>query len=123
MKEQLISFDTAKLAKEKGFVYNTEWSYDGETLTSYSFIPDHPANTSDDYPAPTQSLLQKWLREKYGLIVTVYYVGLEYNAQLQWKTDSDPLEYDEVNSNLYFHEHWEDALEAGLVEALKLIGK
>ena len=64
MKEELITFDTAKLAKEKGF-------NDTETYVSYHYcISSKEAVLDGDrlfkeiyIPAPTQSLLQKWLRE------------------------------------------------------------
>ena len=71
MEEQLISFETAKLAKEK--------DYGGKGLTtSYGYYRDGilcsiPTNNKsdfcgeDEYSAPTQSLLQKWLREKHNL--------------------------------------------------------
>lgn len=56
MREEIITFETAKLAKEKGFN-----------------IP------SLDY-ATTQSLLQKWLREEHNIniIPPLYYSGKGY---------------------------------------------
>ena len=67
MEEQLITFETAKLAYDiklngynsifPGFNYNEN----GE-LKGYS----------DKYVAPTQSLLQRWLREKHNIDVLIY---------------------------------------------------
>lgn len=111
MKEQLITFETAKLAKEKGFRLLVDFE------SSY----------------PTQSLLQKWLREKHNIDVVIsperYSNGVNYLVQAQkWDLNADP----EVNLNFVIkgscwyndnHEYptYEEALEKGLQEALKLI--
>ena len=78
MEEQLISFETAKLAKKKGFIQNPfviKRAYaptyiDGSDikLNHSLFSPDYNIAT-----APTQSLLQKWLREKHNLRVIADY--------------------------------------------------
>lgn len=105
MKEELITFETAKLAKEKG--YNKEF---------------------EDYPykgciiAPTQSLLQRWLREKHGIHVWVH-------PNLIWQTYHHKGIVDRKethNTNIAFDgesmkDTYEEALEVGLQEALKLI--
>ena len=132
MKEQLITFDTAKLAKEKGFNIprSNVYHVSSKTLTlSFSAIE------SDDkhYTAPTQSLLQKWLREVHNIDVVIsperYSNGVNYLVQAQkWDLNADP----EVNLNFVIkgscwyndnHEYptYEEALEKGLQEALKLI--
>lgn len=72
------------------------------------------------YPAPTQSLLQKWLREKYKIILIIGY---------QYEYDSTPYSYwiykEEqslpINQWVDDLETYEEALEKGLQEALKLI--
>lgn len=130
MKEQLISFDTAKLAKELGFdvpiqhtvnkvnqlydIHNNKININSNIVTNWNKF-----NTV--ISAPTQSLLQKWLRDKYGLHVEVrlanqvkkksYYYGVfeyfVYRHQL-------------VQSNSRFKKY-EESLEVGLQEALNLI--
>ena len=78
MEDTLITFETAKLAKEKGFDIKTTHYYLGDE--EY-----HILNISKDYgieglnwnlrstrtSAPTQSLLQKWLREKYDNDISI----------------------------------------------------
>ena len=111
MKDQLISFETAKLAKEKSFNEKTPEYYNSQTkVTSTSY---------NEIPAPTQSLLQKWLREKHDIFVSVeegrnpsnyYPVMRAGKTEHNWK---------------YMPTHWgdtyEEALEKGLVEALNLL--
>ena len=124
MNEQLISFETAKLAKEKGF--------GGKELTTLNgyfrggVLCNIPCNNKadfcheDEFSAPTQSLLQKWLRKKYHLIIIVAY---------QYEYDSTPYsywiykEFQSLPINQWVNDlnTYEEALEVGLQEALKLI--
>ena len=76
MKEQLVSFETAKLAKEKGF----------DIFTDYSFYSDGKETVSE-YGCedilifrPTQSLLQKWLRENYKIYVNTHLSFVEKHS-------------------------------------------
>ena len=72
------------------------------------------------YPAPTQSLLQKWLREQHKIILIIGY---------QYEYDSTPYSYwiykegqsSPINQWVDDLETYEEALEKGLQEALKLI--
>ena len=103
MEEQLISFQTAKLAKEKGYILNTP-------------------NVESSFP--TQSLLQKWLREVHKLNVivnlthgfkNVHYYSIIYDCNIH-----RPKELNLYDVNNYI-KTYEQALEKGLQEALKLI--
>lgn len=89
MKEQLISFETAKLAKEKGFneycklqyvetlEHTIESHHNGNEYTISHVLPRplYISHLSEhDIPicnAPTQALLQKWLREIHNIHVCV----------------------------------------------------
>lgn len=132
IKEQLILFETAKLAKNKGFKIGIGWYsidsifyYKGELTTNYR--GDNPC-------APTQSLLQKWLRDVHKIIVWVtagYYMSnIIYNVEISY-IDKDTNLFKEITpklsnySNMGYGGTYEDsydaALEIGLIEALKLI--
>ena len=151
MKEQFITFETAKLAKEKGFDIPTIQFYTSGKKAYLSKAEDYMTeryaesnwnNGRGSYPtepekvscsAPTQSLLHKWLREKHNIDVVIsperYYTGVNYLVQAQkWDLNADP----EVKLNFVIkgscwyndnHEYptYEEALEKGLQEALKLI--
>jgi hypothetical protein len=112
MKEQLITFETAKLAKEKGFNELCTFCYDLESnkniaKTNYRNSESRVGNLS----APTQSLLQKYLREKYG--IKVYCVPNNHDIN-RWHVyvDRKPI-FNDFN--------YEKVLEKGLYKALKLI--
>ena len=117
MKEQLISFETAKLAKEKGFDLFTEYGYDknGKEVNFPCCYNNYPV--IDHYSAPNQSLLQKWLREKYNIHIDIYFIVLLFRYRI----------YNMINCECYKSSYkdefdsYEQALEQGLQEALKLI--
>ncbi len=79
--DELVSFETAKLAKEKGFDVPTDRYYhiyddivDAEN--SLEMTGDGCAdfyNSLNTYrcAAPTQSLLQRWLREEKGIVILI----------------------------------------------------
>ena len=94
MTEELVTLETAKLLKEKGMFTDIEF--------------------------PTQSVAQKWLRETKNLHIEISYMYGNYwiydiltipNHDLVGLSDRPIVRY-----NIY-----EEALEAGLQEALKLI--
>ena len=102
MQEQLV-----KLAKEKHFegLFKKEWEYNTkESLRYYFWMCE----------------LQKWLREKYKLVVIISY---------QYEFDSTPYsywiykKYNSLPINQWIDDlkTYEEALELGLLEALKLI--
>lgn len=72
--DELVSFETAKLAREKGFNVQTFDWYDYTGNYHKGFIPHelHECPRYKEYYAPTQSLLQRWLREEKGIYIEVY---------------------------------------------------
>jgi hypothetical protein len=148
MKEDLIEFETAKLAKKKGFeaiLYSYYESNSKELIQNHVTIrrtfksetgTPYGQNTKEDYEAilsdidnsldefilaPTQSLLQKWLREKHNIIVLLEPVlgfsHIEFSMSIYTKKNIFSLTKFHVSSN----KTYEEALEAGLIEGLKLI--
>lgn len=122
MKEQLISLQTAKLAKEKGLKLNycRELFYpdpdkEGEYVTNECSHDWESIEDRDWYSRPTQALLQRWLREVHKLIILIDL------GPLSEKYSYEVYNYDEVCDIDYVNDTYEEALEKGLVEALKLI--
>lgn len=130
MKEQLISFETAKLAKEKQFnwcSYNQKGYNKNDgilEMTGYSlYVNNEDFEETGFYSAPTQSLLQKWLRDIHKLYVNVKYYRDEYKHYHQVYINGGSMIESENNTShspTCFNSY-EDALETGLQEALKLI--
>lgn len=106
MEEQLITKETAVLGEILGYPFKT-------------------------YPnVPTQSLLQKWLREVHNIYVESYHDLSSDGKSIQYYTSWGFLQQKNIegkqNVNGWYDEYndwkkYEEALEFGLQEALKLI--
>jgi hypothetical protein len=146
MEEQLITFETAKLAKEKEFnipviSYYTPKGYctESEGYKTERLEESNWNNGMGSYPtlskdvscsAPTQSLLQKWLREVHNITIFMTFkpnikkwdfipYSMDMNAKEYIKYN---WEYTKIHNERRF-DTYEEALEEGLQEALKLIQK
>ncbi len=136
MKENIVSFQVAKLAKEKGFEIETLYFYTkpnskmfglDEQGRSYSIKniskklykcgEDAALSIKNVYLAPTQALLQKWLREVHNIHIDIPYMDevLKYGYKIT--TILNNTESEEV----FKFNTYEEALEIGLFEALNLI--
>ena len=68
MKEQVVSLETAILAKEKGFNWRCEMMYcDGELMGTKISMHGNPNAYKDRYSAPTLYRLQQWLGDEYSI--------------------------------------------------------
>ena len=129
MKDTRIIFETAKLAKEKGFpqepnrrkvpYYNYKGEFNGD-VTDFlrKYLREEDTSDVESVSAPTQSLLAKWLREEHNIIVLVDYEGIDgyYYKFYSYKEGNKNYDASDKNYNTY-----EEAYEIGLQEALKLI--
>lgn len=140
MTEELIKYETAKLAKEKGFDWDCIYNYVCYTNSEpqlemrnlnirsiydgYKFfnnkIDNLPENSGiiciNNCTAPTQSLLQRWLREVHKIhIITTSISQESWQYHITNVGDSLGKLYNEDYYN------YEEALEAALVHALNLI--
>lgn len=129
MKEQLVSFETAKLAKEKEFDIIPRY---GNNTSLYDKYKNHcyysnygfmNSGLNDKYiPAPTQALLQKWLREIHGIdVLVMVYAGCEIQYGYCLYTNTIYGHKEDVTDPKQIGWSYEEALEAGLYKALQLI--
>ena len=127
LEEKLISFKTAKLAKEKGFELNSICYYQlySEGQLRYKLFTEDDENggyvdedSLNRIAVVTQTLLQKWLREVHEISIKIddYYI----NSRVRFDYNVCQLGSQEDNPVGIF-ENYEEALEIGLQEALKLI--
>ncbi len=128
MNEPLVSSKTALLAKTKGFDWKVlnylndrEFSPSQDDVGSLeNYNRKNPYwDELNYYSVPTQSLLQKWLREVHDIhlwvkkrIVCGDYTEYEVNLQKGHK---------HANNYHNYYKTYEEALEIGLKEALNLI--
>lgn len=147
-----ITFNTAKIAKDKGYniptqglyiIYESDYVYDDD--------PNHPEShragditertyyhiNSDDevytFSSPSQSDLQGWLRDVHQIYIDVQ-TDCTCDPKFAYEINvfnGNPRDLSESGWGWYFHKQkdwrlyykYEDALEEALVEGLSLIGK
>lgn len=132
MDEQLVAFETATLAEEKGFNWGTRYFTDGayiESVLDYeedyfdqTFIAQH--NKEYDGPIyllPSQSTLQKWLREEHEVHICVR-PALKEGKRMYWLSIYNYLKDGSLlASNIKCFDSYEQAIEEGLQKVLKVI--
>lgn len=69
--EEICTYEVCKLAKEKGFNEYVEAFYAEDCNMPHTQGPEKWNEHKGRYAAPTQSLLQRWLREEKGLCISV----------------------------------------------------
>lgn len=131
MEEQIISFETAKLLKEIGIEEGLKCNYVyciGYDTVNSEKEPIKCEGTRSSVVgqfhlalAPTQSLVQKYLREKYHLHIHIADLGL-----YMWSNMIIALSIDGTQGKGGYlgkknYKTYEESLESGLYEALKLI--
>lgn len=72
--EELCTYEVAKLAKEKGFDWICLHYFRPNDKDLYMVFPRKDwGDIREKINAPTQSLLQRWLREEKGIIIELKY--------------------------------------------------
>ena len=135
IEESYVSFSTAKLLKEAWFDIPCRGIYVTDRTGYYEFREYDNKQTKDDlrwniedgfqyeYLAPTQALAARWLREVHHYAVCVWY-SAEHEKWFYAHGNLDNMMFDEEYSiSEFIYDSYEQALEAGLQEAIKLIKK
>lgn len=120
MTEELVTLETAKMLKEKGFSEDCMAFYTKDGL----FKCNSYINTNVlKLPAHTQSLAQKWLRETKNLHISIIRNACGYGYDI-CKADNGTHITDGIFDGPNDGGQWdtyEEALEVGIQEALKLV--
>ena len=121
-----ISFETAKLAAEKGYDEDCDSAYDIHGNIIY--IDNYVLGIIPEYccPAPYQEELQEWLREEKGIhiCIDVHYVDKEegpypgYFYQLYYTSRGTALSCQRKDNQ---RSSYEETLEIALTDALNKI--
>ena len=126
MEDTRINFETAKLAKEKGFPQETNrleipyYNYKGEFKGDVSdwrirrYLRGEDTSDIEFVSAPTQSLLAKWLREEHNIHL-IAYKNINIDGYDWCYITTDGI------TNINSYKTYEEAYEIGLQEALKCI--
>lgn len=117
--ERLVTRQTAEKLKALGFNWQCQYYYHGFMNSIVDSVKKHgkPYTNDDvDFSAPTQDVVQRWLREKMGVLFEVlwkftnpdvyYYCKLFYKGTF-YETELNP--------------YYDEARECGIIKALELI--
>ena len=139
MEEQLITFYTAKVVKEKGCklkLFGKGFTYTDEKGNKFwTNIWGGISGNENTKPVLncTQSLLQKWLRREHDVFISINTTSEYFNPGGQEGDDEylpihkyriikniDNYKYDVIDWSESY-EFYEEALEKGIQKAIKLI--
>ena len=126
--EDYVSFETAKLLKEKGFDIALSYFYNSDGRRGYATSYNWNQTTGDfpDYSCPTQALAMKWLREVHGIHINllpydVYCTITKKYAMYKPKIyilSKDGCEL-EFHSHVGAYNNYEEACEAAIKYCLR----
>ena len=111
--EDYVSFETAKLLKEKGFNWNTDKQFNSDKIVGDYDITDRARNPERYLDAPTLQMVMKWLREK-NIIINVWYNGIDWDAEYYNDEDENFYLITDPSCNSY-----EEACEAAIKYCLE----
>ena len=125
MEEDYVSFKTAKLIKKRGFNEPCRYFYDNDgrlIIYAVKFKNGDGIIPKNYCACPTQSILVKWFREKFNIIISIYKT---------WAMDNS-YNYEILNNDDWFNvikqdcnksRSYSQAMEDGFNVALKLLLK
>jgi hypothetical protein len=117
--EDYVSFEVAKLLKEKGFNTPLCCIYDIDGL----FVDDHAEfSNSTDAPgfecvAPTHQMAMKWLREVHNLHIEVRYFPTP--NIYRYVIIQSPATFKDIDSHPQYFNAYEEACEAAIKYSLE----
>lgn len=123
MTEELVTLEIAKLLKEKGFNEYCKYVISDKGLMMETIFRTSKDLPKSFYSCPMQSIAQKWLRETKNLHIEIYRSAVGYGYAIvkadngTWQEDDDSRGPNDGG----LWDTYEEALEAGIREALKLI--
>lgn len=127
--EDYVSFETAKLLKEKGFEgYSIITIYDENAANAYikELQEKHLPYSSDDpkfkefyYTKPTLQMAMKWLREEKGIAVVPIINSVLDNERFLWDVKIVVAKTSDSYSQGWNYEKQENACEAAVKYCLE----
>jgi len=116
MKEAYVTFETAKLLKEKGFDWFTFYSYEVYDGSARLMVTNGDDMGFPLFPRPTQQMAMRWLREERGIhIYPIPVKGVNYVVSVY--VEKGNKTYDRILSRSG-RNAYEDAIEAALKHCL-----
>lgn len=111
--EEYVTFEVAKLLKEKGFDVSCWNVYDKDGYIVDRRYPTHQSACSNgECLCPTQQRVMKWLREEKNIAIETMFNSSEH----LWYACVKPMASNPSEDDYYrcFSEKYEDAVEAAI---------
>jgi len=121
--EDYVSYEVAKLLKEKGFTEECEYFYDWyKESESYHICSNGGTCNNEKYPdeysMPTHQMAMKWLRRIHNVNIDIVSIWNQKRFEYQvFVVTPKNAKHCYVDNKLYLG--YEEAVEAGLKYALK----
>lgn len=117
MTEDYVSFETAKLLKEKGFDKECNIAYFNETLVDYTMFGF--CLGGDLLYCPTLQMAMKWLRKEKGIAIIPVISSILDNEKFLWDIKIVVAKTNETYSQGWIYEEPEEAYETAIKYALE----
>lgn len=70
--EDYVSYEVAKLLREKGFNEPCYTCYLNKELSHYDYVSTNFELIENVISAPTHQMVMKWLREVYNIVISIF---------------------------------------------------
>ncbi len=123
IEEDYVSYETAKLLKEKGFDERVNSYFTDDGLEGYMFGISRKSNSELEecfYSRPTLQMVMKWLRESHEIFILIEYDPPVFSADIYRMNDVD--EHGgarHISPTFANHKSYEEACEAAINYGLK----
>lgn len=121
-KEDFVSLEVAKLLKEKGFDVKSDFRYI-EAVTMRNVKAKKHWTHYEYYRCPTLYEAQKWLRDRCITVIALPFIKGNSKKwyHVKVKDTLSDLSLILVDRKSNYYNTYEEALNAGILEALKMI--
>lgn len=120
--EDYVSYEIAKLLKEKGFNEPCFYYYKDKVLMFSPILKGRNSYQTDTYSAPTHQMAMKWLRKKYNIYISIQPdFPSDKDYKMCWCWSASILFENCISTTGYqcYIETYEDAVEASLKYCLE----
>lgn len=125
--EDYISFETAKLLKEKGFMDGAIVKFFASGYNKNGHILSIRDTELDDYPRPTLQMAMKWLREVHKIHINLDIHWLYFANSKGWmyvierilENGVEHIDYKGDEDDKTFYSTYEEAAEAAIKYCLE----
>lgn len=118
--EDYVSFETAKLLKEKGFDENTDKQFNSDKIVGDYNITDRSRHPERYLDAPTLQMAMKWLREVHSLYLDIV-TSFSQDGICYTFSCSNTMDLIQGTKGTSYHEYqtYEEACEAAIKYCLE----